>query len=253
MSRIASLLVPLLMMGCAELLASGEPGTPEGGAYCFKSPATWRMACYQNEKERDAAYRTSEESERRAVQAVQAAAAAEENERLQRVQAAKEKASTEEAAAREENDRRRAAFIAERDRKEAPRLAAAAEVHRMALDKEYAGPAISAIMCSIDDEVMSLRAALAREKRVAAVGGVVNLKARNDIASDLVDDADELVGWQRALARYGSSRVPCKDVATVEPCHQNPESCEGKTRDIARVWASEMGTLWGSDKPHPSR
>jgi hypothetical protein len=234
-------------LGCAAIFPSTEPGTPGGGKYCNRARAEDEPACYATEAQRAAAYHGAEyEAERPAREAAVANAAAQEAERRDAWQAEKEQKAAAEIAAREERERKTAEFVAERDRKDATKAAAALEVHNLALDKEYAGPAISAIMCSIDDEVRGLRADLAHEKRVTAVGGVVDLKARNDIASGLVDDSD-------ALARYGTARVPCKDVAGVEACHQNLSNCDGRTHDIAQVWVAELGTLWGSNQTHPAR
>ncbi len=242
------------MLGCAELLPSGGPGTPGGGPYCNRSLTRAAAECYPTEAQRAGAYQTTEtEREGPAREAAVTAADAQESERQNALRAEELQKATDEAAAREERERKTAAFVAERDRKDAARADAALVAHNRALDKQYAVPAISAIMCSIDDEILKLRADLAHEKRVTATGGVVNLKARNDIATDLVDDTDELAGWRKALARFNAPRVPCKDVTGVEKCHHGLAQCEGITHDIAQVWVEELSTLWGSDQPHPNR
>lgn len=239
---------------CAGLLPSTDPGTPGGGPYCNHVATGAEAECYPTETQRADAWHAKEaESDRATREAARLAAIAEEAERQERVRVDREQKMAEETASREESARKIAEFVAERDRKDAVVAATAAAVHQRALDKEYAGPAISAIMCSIDDEVRGLRADLAHEKRVTAVGGVVDLKARNDIASGLVDDAEELDGWRKALTRYGAARVPCKDVAGVDACHHGLAQCEGKTRDIAQIWLDELGTLWGSDQQRPNR
>jgi hypothetical protein len=201
MRKVAPLLAPLLM-GCAELLAGGTPGTPDGGAYCWRQDQTGRAACYPSQEQRDAAYQANEEGVRRAQAATLAAMALAEAQRQDAIRADQEQKAAAETEARQERQSKIAAFVAERDRKDAIKAEAAANVHALALDKQYAAPAISAIMCSIDDEVRGLRADLAHEKRVAAVGGVINLKARSEIATQLVDDSDELNGWN--IAPIGS-------------------------------------------------
>lgn len=243
-----------VMLSCAELLPSTEPGTPGGGAYCNQAQPGAGAKCYPTEAQREAAYHAEQdEKDRPAREAAVIAATAQEAGRQKALRAEEQQKASDEAAARQERERKTAAFVAERDRKEAAREAAARAVHNMALDKEYAGPAISAIMCSIDSEIIKLKADLAHEKRVTATGGVINLKARNDIASDLVDDSDELEGWRKALVRVGASRLPCKSVVGVEECHHGLAQCDGKTHDVAQVWTEELETLWGSNQPHPNR
>lgn len=222
-----------------------EPGTSGANPYCLHKPSGGAN-CYPTEAQRSAA-----------AQADIDAQVAEEAAREKAWRVEQDQKAADEIAATTERERKLADYVAERDRKDAARVAAEAEqvasLRAMALDKSYAAPAISAIMCAIERELSALRADLAHENRVTAVSGVVNLSVRNDIASTLVDDTDELGGWRRALARYGASRVPCKDVKVIEGCHQNIDNCQGKTRDIAHVWISERGTLWGSSNPPAGR
>lgn len=123
----------------------------------------------------------------------------------------------------------------------------------MAADKAYAVPAISAIMCSIQDELAGLRADLAREQRVTATSGVTNLSARDEIGREIVDSQDELAGWRAALQRFGAAQLPCKAVAGIVACRNSLESCDEQSRQPAEVWSQEQATLWGSDKPRPNR
>ncbi|HTA90328.1 MAG TPA: hypothetical protein VK745_12150 [Polyangiaceae bacterium] len=124
----------------------------------------------------------------------------------------------------------------------------------MATDKAYAVPAISAIMCSIDDELADLREQLAREKRVSVIGGVTSLGDRHEISSNIVDDTDELAVWRASLKRFASGRLPCKDVAPIARCRKSDlTDCADGSRDPAAVWAQEYETLWASDRQHSAR
>jgi len=247
------LCIAFALTGCAEIFPPSTPGTPGGGPFCSRLPSG-ESACYPTEAERAAAWANLQEEQGRPAREAARAAAAEDDARsraeFERMQEAR--AADAERARVEQADHAKA-WVAARDAKDQEKAAVEAQVHAKALDQTYAVPAISAIMCSIDDEVRGLKKDLEREKRVTAVGGVTNLRARNEIASDLVDDADELKGWQASLTRYGGQRMSCKEVAAIEPCRHALESCEGATRNAAEVWARELDTLWGSSASHPAR
>jgi hypothetical protein len=123
----------------------------------------------------------------------------------------------------------------------------------MALDPAYAVPAISAIMCSIQDEMAGLKADLAHEKRVTAASGVVNLGARDAAGNDLVSDQEELTTWRAALKRYGAAPLPCAEVASIVACRHQLDACSDAARAPAEVWSREQTTLWGSEKDRPGR
>lgn len=238
----------LFAVGCSAF-APAPPGTPEGGEYCF-GPKTGLEHCYPTVAERASA-RAQREQEERAL--------AEERIKAERVKedAARAEYIRKEQEAADAKTRERDAVLAERNRKrdaeKAAEVAHAAKIHEMALDKAYAVPAISAIICSIQDELKELKADLTREKRVTAVGGVVNLSARDEVANGIVSDTDELAEWRKALKRYGAKELPCKDVAPIVACRNRIESCDEAARGPAEVWAKEQATLWGSDKERPQR
>ncbi len=232
-----------LVLACS-VLQVGPAGSPSGGSYCFQEPGK-TDACYPSESERAAGQSARQEAiradETRKAQAAAALPAGEEP-GLQR-------------AARLERERRQAE-VAERDRVFAERHAAedakkqadserAAELHTKAQDPAYAVPAISAIMCSIQDEITGLRADLAHEKRVTAIGGVVNLSARDEAANDIVDDTDELKTWGQALKRFSATQLPCKQVAPIVACRHKVETCDDASRGPCRGLGQGAGDPLG--------
>jgi hypothetical protein len=235
-------------LGCSALLP-GEPGTPEGGEYCF-GPRTGREHCYATQQELGSAKSQQQQAEREAEKQRIAAYHAEEDARQEEyVRREQEKAD---AKARERDE-----VLAERhraeDERKAQEAARAAKLHEMALDKTYAEPAISAIICSIKDEIAGLQADLVREKRVTAASGVINLRARDEAANDLVNATDEIAEWRKALKRYRAKELPCKDVAALWACRRNLETCSEQERDAAEVSMHEQAALWGSEKNRPQR
>lgn len=235
------------------MLQVGPAGSPTGGEHCFTEPGR-PDACYPTEQER-----ASGQSRRAA-----------ELERAQRderaAELAKQDATAESPQARylREEEEKRAAeakarddAYAERRRKDQEKAdakaARAAELKRLAADPEVAGRAISAIMCSIDAEVVRLRGELDKEKRTSAVSGAVDLRARHDIAAEIVSDTDELKGWEASLKRLGAKRSPCSEVGPLVACRNSIESCDPANRDAVEVWDKEQATLWGSDAERPFR
>jgi hypothetical protein len=254
----AAFFVAVLGLGCAELLPSTDPGTTGGGKYCNQLPHE-EPACYPTEAERAAAWKQLQEARRppgeaEAEQAQKDAALAAglaaiaERDRVRAEERQREEDQKQARAAEREREAQ------ERAAKEQAEQARRAEVARMATEKAYAVPAISAIMCSIDDEVADLRQQLDREKRVAALGGATSLGDRHRISSDIVDDTDELKVWGASLKRFGATRLPCKDVAGIAKCRENEQKdCDPAHRDAAAVWAQEFDTLWASNQKHPAR
>ena len=227
---VAFLVWPL--MGCAALQL-GPAGSPSGGPYCFQGPGK-PEACYQSESERATAQsrRQSDiEDEAKRKREAELAAHAGEESPQQRAWREQEEANVAEHA---ERDRVFADRHVAEDARRAADASRTAELHAMAQDPAYAVPAISAIMCSIQEEIVGLKADLAHEKRVTAVGGVVNLSARDEAANDLVNDTDELSTWKAALKRYGATQLPCKDVAPIVACRNRIESCPDDARGPAR-------------------
>jgi len=212
-------------------------------------------ACYPTEEERVRAYNAlREETERPAREAAQAEYWRQEAARKAALEREDEEKKQREADARAEREAQAQAWRARTEAEESKKAAAAAEVHKMALDKANAVPAISAIICDIESGITDLRQQLDREKRVSALGGATNLADRHQIASQIVDDTDELAGWRAALKRLGAERLPCKSVAGITKCKQSDmRECDDASRGPAVVWDKELDTLWGSDKPHPAR
>jgi hypothetical protein len=246
----ATLLVGAL--SACSVMQLGPAGSPSGGPYCFQEPGK-PDACYQSESERAAGQSQRQEALR-----------AEETRKGEASRAPIFSAESPQGKRYREEAEAKAAAVVERDRVFAERHAAedakrqadaarAAELHAKARDPAYAVPAISAIMCSIQDEIVGLKADLAHEKRVTAVGGVVNLSARDEAANDIVDDTDELKTWGQALKRFGATQLPCKEVASIVACRHKVETCDEASRGPADVWDKEQATLWGSDKERPGR
>jgi hypothetical protein len=239
----------LALTGCSAVQL-GPAGSPTGGTYCFQE-AGKEDACYQTDRERVAAQARRaaelEAAQGRERQAAMFPAGETKDQKFWREEAEKKAAEAKE----------RDAVYAERNRQrqaEADAKAArAAELKAMASDPKYAVPAISAIMCSIEAELVELREKLAREKRVTAVSGVINLRARDEVADEIVQDTDELATWRESLKRLGATQLPCKTVAPIVACRSSLETCDEASRQPAEVWAKEQATLWGSDKARPTR
>lgn len=258
---IAGLTGFVFSCGCAALLPSTDPGTPGGGKYCNRIPHEDELQCYPTERERAAAFhgqaapaspeQLAAQRTRLAEVAAQLAEVAAQQERLDQVRVAEAQRREDEKASREADRERREQERAQKDQADKDR---GAEVARMAADKAYAVPAISAIICTIQDEMADDRASLDREKRVAAIGGATDLHARHELSSELVEDADELKVWRAALRRFGGSLVPCKDLVGVIKCRNSAvRDCDDASRDIAAVWYEQFETLWGSPERHRGR
>lgn len=235
----------IALAGCGALLP-GPAGSPEGGDYCIEKVGRPK-ACYQTPDERS---RAQDDADRAEVAAQLEKDHREQDARWARAQA-EQKAQAESRFAEKMDAlaERNAAKQSFADAEAAQR----AEIHQRASDRAYAVPAISAIMCSIQDEIVGLKADLAHEKRVTAIGGVVNLSARDEAANDIVDDTDELKTWGQALKRFGATQQACKEVAAIVACRHKVESCDEASRGAAEVWDKEQATLWGSDKERPNR
>lgn len=211
-----------------------------------------KLACYPTEDARAAAAHSYQESQRPAGEveaqvALMQKSQAEMEERERKHLAELKQQDNERAARREQYEQEKR----ESAQKEQARLARQAEVARMAKDKDYAVPAISAIVCIINEDLADLRQQMTREQRVAAISGVTSLKDRREISSAMVDATDELKVWQTSLRRYGATALPCKSVAGVIACHRETPDCDQSSRDAADVWAQEYPTLWGSNLPLP--
>jgi hypothetical protein len=241
--------VVFLALGCSTLQL-GPAGSPTGGPYCFQEPGK-ADACYETEGERAAAQSRRQEelaaAQRRQHEAAMFPAGETKDQKYWR--------EAEERKAAEAQGRERVYAERNRQRQEAAdaKAARAAEVKAMAADKTYAVPAISAIMCSIQDELTKLRADLAREQRGTATSGVTNLRARDEIGREIVDDQDELAGWRAALQRFGATQQPCAAVAGIVACRNSLDTCDEASRQPAEVWDKEQATLWGSDRDRPHR
>lgn len=246
--------IVVVLGGCAGLFPSAEPGTPGGGPYCSVMPDR-EKACYPTEAERASAYHAfEEERDRPAREAARADYERQEAARKAEWQREKEQKLRQEVEAQAARDAKREEVRARIEAEDRQKAEAAAQLHAKALDKAYAVPAISAIMCSIDADVVDLREQLAREKRVAAIGGATNLVDRHRISSEIVDASDELKGWGASLKRFNAARLPCKQVAGIERCRESGlRECDDVSRDPATVWAHDLETLWASDRPHPAR
>ena len=144
----------LFISGCAEALT--VPGTPNGGMYCWQT-AGEPLACYPTEANRDAVLGARREAERRA-------ATAKESARKDEWIAYQKQRKDDEARGAQERADKLAEWTAARKRHDSSKAAKSDLVHAMALDKEYAGPVISAIMCSVEDEIRGLRASMAHER-----------------------------------------------------------------------------------------
>jgi hypothetical protein len=238
-------LLSVVMVACA-VQAVGPAGSPSGGEYCFEEQGKPK-ACYETEGARAVAVQQRESEIRREREAAMFPAGETKQQKFWREE--------EERKAAEAKERDRVyADREEKRRAEADAAAArAAQLKALAADRAVAVPAISAIMCSIDEELTKLRADLAREKRITGVSGVINLRERDDLAHDIVADSDELAGWQRALTRFGAKRMACADVAAIVGCRNRLEQCEPGARDAAEVWAKEQATLWASEQERPQR
>lgn len=237
-----------IVLGCS-VLNLGPPGSPTGGEFCLVK-AGEPDACYPTRAEQLAAQRSeiAVEEQKREVELQAAHKRFGEEQRKQ--QAEEEAQRVADAKARED-------AYAERRRKEQEaadaKAARAAELKRLAADPGVGGQAISAIICSIEAELVGLRAEIEKEKRTSAVSGAVDLRARHDLAAEIVSDTDEIKGWDAALRRLGAKRLPCKDVAPLVACRNRVESCDPAHRDAVEVWDKEQATLWGSDAERPHR
>jgi len=240
--------------GACSITQTGPAGSPSGGPYCFQEPGK-PDACYPTQAERFTAQSqrnkaiNDEQREKAEAEDVKAANGGEVNGLVR----ADNERRAERVAADKHRDEVFAERAAQRQRDDDANAARAAELKLMAADKAYAVPAISAIMCSIQDEIAALKADLAHEKRVTAIGGVVNLSARDEAANDIVDDTDELKTWGQALKRFSATQLPCKQVAPIVACRHKVETCDDASRGPAEVWDKEQATLWGSDKERPNR
>lgn len=239
----------MLMSGCG-LMSLGAPGTPSGGPYCFQEPSK-PDACYQSESERAAGQSARQEAIRaEETRKGEAARATGEEPGLQRTARIEREQKAADAV---ERDRVFAERHAAEDAQKQADAASAAELHAMAQDPSVAVPAISAIICSIQDEMAGLKADLAHEKRVTAASGVVNLGARDEAGNDLVSDQEELSTWRAALKRYGAAALPCSEVASIVACRNQLDACSDAARAPAEVWSREQATLWGSERERPAR
>lgn len=243
------LLFAWMVLACSGLQI-GPPGSPSGGPHCFQESGR-PDACYPTDSERAAAQarRAAEiEATQRQQQIPSQGNAGESSQ--QRYWREEEERKAAEAKAPEE-------VWAERERQRKAALDAqatrAAELNRLAADPTVAGAAVSAIICSIEAEMAELRAELDKEKRASALSGAVNLRARHDIAADIVADTDEIKVWRASLQRVGAKQLACKDVAGIVACRNRIEQCDEASRDPAEVWAKEQATLWGSEKERPQR
>lgn len=249
-ARIAPLAI--ITLACSAFWP-GEPGSPEGGRFCIVRTGKPK-ACYATEAEQSVAQNEIDKVERETVKT---------NERLRQEaqQVADDRAfAAAQAETKRLNDEKQAErerVYGERRRKQQEaddaKAARAAEIRRLATDPVVAGKAISAIVCSIETELVRLRADLDKEKRTSAVSGAVDLRARHELAADIVSDTDEIKGWQAALLRLGAKRLPCSEVAPVVACRNAIETCAPAHRDAVEVWAKEQATLWGSDAERPER
>jgi hypothetical protein len=117
----------------------------------------------------------------------------------------------------------------------------------MATQKTYAVPAISSIICKIEEDLVELRGKLAREKRVAALGGATDLRELHELSSQIIDDRDEIVVWRTSLKRFGAQPLTCKDAASVTKCRQSDATnCDDISRDAAAVLEQEYDSLRGA-------
>jgi len=226
--------------------ACAEPAT-----YCNRSEGGGAPVCYPTERERAAAWASAHEPSPEAIASAQAALVAADEARKARERAADRQAA--EVAERERQERQRQIDAAHEERERAAKEVVTATIARQADQREEHGiAAISAIMCSIEDEVKDLNAQLGRAKRVEAIGGVPEWQARREIARELVDDADELEGWRESLSHLGAARMPCAKVAGIEACRHEPAACTDATRGPGQVWAEQRAALWTSKRVRPT-
>lgn len=242
----------VLVAGCAELLPSTESGTPGGGPYCNRIPGDDKQACYPTEAERAAAWHAFQEPARAAAEReAHARRKAEEADRIERIKLNEEERKKDELAAAAERKAHADAWAARTAERERVKEAERAEIHRKAADPAIAGPAISALMCELEEALAALQRDLERERRVTAVAGVADLRSRREIATGMIENKDELAGWKESLVKLGVPRTPCKDVAGIQACRQNNMACAGANPDVIAVLERERDTLWTSSRQRP--
>lgn len=97
---------------------------------------------------------------------------------------------------------------------------------KLALEKEYAVPALSARLCFAQEGLKSLQQELARERAISQKGGVIDLSAQRSIAESMQNSEEEIRATRSQLAKgYSAQPVACAKVRTTRECMDEKHEC----------------------------
>lgn len=153
----------------------------------------------------------------------------------------------------EEEDarQRESARRAEEDRKEkilADARAAAdrrlVEVRKLATTREYAVPAISALVCDLRDRIREAEGGLRRQEQIEHLSGVAMLLERRSIGEDEYTTRRLIDQWTAALrANFSAAPLGCSAVQQIVVCNYDTSKCTPETSTLVEVWQNAQDAL----------